>query len=246
MRGGSPLFGFCQLCSNNRLICTIVFWFLLPAVIGQTAGPKQVLIVVGPSSHPPGTHEVGAGARVIAYCAEHAGLVDKLEATIVEGWPTNKSLIESANTIVFSGDRFPLAEMPETERNMAELKTAMERGCGIVCFHYATGLTKGQMPDDGSHPLLDWMGGYFATRCVHHQSVAKIFEAAKIELPENGHPILRGCQSFTIHDEPYIKNYFGPQGIAKNVTPLATSMLPPEDPHEEIVAWATQRENGGR
>ena len=29
----------------------------------------------------------------------------------------------------------------------------------------------------GDHPLLHWTGGYFATRCKHHQSVARIFEA---------------------------------------------------------------------
>src|SRR4051812_38578233 len=38
----------------------------------DAAGTKQVLIVVGPSMHPPGTHEVAAGGRLIKYCLEHA------------------------------------------------------------------------------------------------------------------------------------------------------------------------------
>jgi len=57
---------------------------------------------------------------------------------------------------------------------------------------------------------------------------------------------MRGVQPFTIDDEPYFNNYFGVNGMAPNVTALATSMLPPETPKEEVVAWAIQRPDGGR
>jgi hypothetical protein len=90
------------------------------------------------------------------------------------------------------------------------------------------------------------MGGYFATRCPHHQSIARIYQAATIEPAKAEHPALRGWKTFTVHDEPYIKNYFGKEGLAKNVTPLATSQLPPEAPQQEIVAWAVSRAGGGR
>jgi hypothetical protein len=58
--------------------------------------------------------------------------------------------------------------------------------------------------------------------------------------------VLRGWKTFTVHDEPYINNYFGKQGMADNVTALATSMLPPEAPKPEVVAWAVSRADGGR
>src|SRR5439155_11183578 len=67
-----------------------------------------------------------------------------------------------------------------------------------------------------------------------------------IEPTKSDHPVLRGWKAFTVHDEPYIKNYFGPTGPAANVTPLATSLLPPESPQQEIVAWAVSRTDGGR
>src|SRR5256885_92014 len=38
----------------------------------------------------------------------------------------------------------------------------------------------------------------------------------------------------------------GPNGMAPNVTALATSMLPPESPQREVVAWAISRPDGGR
>jgi type 1 glutamine amidotransferase len=136
--------------------------------------------------------------------------------------------------------------MPDRDRVMGDLSQLMDRGCGIVCFHYATGLGANHVAADGDHPLLRWMGGYFATRCPHHQSVAKIYPAARIEPAESDHPVLRGWKAFTLHDEPYIKNYFGPQGPAKYVTALATSLLPPEAPQREVVAWAVSRPDGGR
>ncbi|QDV24243.1 ThuA domain-containing protein [Aureliella helgolandensis] len=238
----------------NRILSKSGYWpcFTLGLIVWNAscllhaAAPTAVLVVVGPSSHPPGTHEVAAGGRVIEYCLEYATGIGRFSVDVVEGWPKDSKSLDKYRSVVFSGDRFPLAEMEDIESNMRELGIMMERGCGIVCFHYATGLTAGQMPDDGSHPLLNWMGGYFATRCVHHQGIARIYEQADIVLESPQHPVLRGCQPFSIHDEPYIKNYFGPDGIAPNVTPLLTSMLPPESPQKEVIAWSVQRSDGGR
>jgi hypothetical protein len=122
----------------------------------------------------------------------------------------------------------------------------MAAGCGIACVHYATGLEAKHVAADGDHPLLHWMGGYFATRCEHHKSVAKVFLQAKVEPTAGEHPVLRGWKAFEFHDEPYIQNWFGKDGPAKNVTPIATAMLPPEKPAKETIAWAINRQDGGR
>lgn len=37
----------------------------------QAAEPTRVLIVVGPSNHPPGTHEVAAGGRLMQHCLQN-------------------------------------------------------------------------------------------------------------------------------------------------------------------------------
>ena len=206
----------------------------------------QVLVLVGPSTHPPGTHEVAAGGRLVAYCLEHAENVPELKATVVTKWPDDRQMLQNVATVVFTGDRFPPAEMPDRERIMGDLTTMMDHGCGLVCFHYATGLAADHVTPDGDHLLLRWMGGYFATKCAHHQSIARIYQAATIEPEKSEHPVLRGWRQFTVHDEPYIKNYFGKEGPAKNVTALATSLLPPEAPQRETVAWAVSRPDGGR
>ena len=222
----------------------VLLWGVLATMPLAAAEPvRNVLIVVGPSSHPPGTHEVAAGARVMEDCLKQ---VKGLQVDVVQGWPEDKKAVAEAATIVFIGDIFPPERLPDRDKIMAELTTAMDRGCGIVCVHYATGLRGEHVAEDGSHPLLGWLGGYFATAgCKHHRSVARVVPATLT--PEKvDHPILRGWKEFHFDDEPYWNNYFGKDGPAENVTMLVSTMLPPEAPKKEIVAWAVQRADGGR
>lgn len=207
-----------------------------------------ILIVVGPTNHPPGTHEVAAGGRLMKYCLENMEHKPDVKVEVVYEWP-DAQLRESATSIVFIGDTFPANRFPNAPRNLAELNVMMSRGCGIVCVHYATGLLGEDVQHNGDHPLLRWMGGYFANRsCPHHESFAKIFSSATIQPAAAQHAIWRGCREFTLNDEPYTNNYFGSKDNqpAANVTVLATSMLPPENPKTEAVSWCVQRSDGGR
>ena len=208
----------------------------------------RVLIVVGPSNHPPGSHEVAAGGRLMRHCIEHMANVPGVKADVFNEWPKDQAVLDAAATVVFIGDNFPPMRMPDSAAIMTQLGAMMERGCGIVCVHYATGLRAEDVAADGAHPLLGWLGGYFATKCAHHQSIAKIYAAATITPVAAAHPVSRGWKEFTLHDEPYINNYFGGEGnaVLPGVTVLATSMLPPESPKSERVAWCVERADGGR
>ena len=212
------------------------------------AAEPRVLVVVGPTNHKPGSHEVAAGGRLVAHALEHMRNTPAMPADVVYEWP-GKELRDRASTVVFIGDTFPANRLPNPERNLADLSEMMGRGCGIACLHYATGLLGEDVTEEGDHPLLRWLGGYFANRsCPHHESIAKIYEQATIEPAAPRHPVSRGWKPFTLHDEPYINNYFGPNGNrpAANVTPLAVSMLPPDQPKRETVAWGVERPDGGR
>lgn len=231
-----------------RLFRLVVLLFLVGGFpLDEVRAEAQVLIIVGPSNHAPGTHEVEAGGLVMQHCLTHAN-VSGVEATVSLGWPKKEALLDKADTVVFIGDAFPPNRLPGTEVMLARLGSMMNRGCGIVCVHYANGLHEQDVAKDGEHPLLHWMGGYSAFRCPHHNTIAKIFPKATITPAAPEHPISRGWKEFTVHDEPYINNYFGPIGNrpAPNVTALATSMLPPEKPKKEIVSWCIQRDDGGR
>ncbi|MCX7887009.1 MAG: ThuA domain-containing protein [Verrucomicrobiae bacterium] len=233
----------------KRTVTVHVFAFVLwAAFLGQSIAATRILIVVGPSKHPPGTHEVAAGARLLKHCLEHMENLAGVRADVFYEWPTDRTLRESAASVVFLGDTFPPNRFPDPKRCLDELDAMMKRGCGIVCVHFATGLRAEDVAEDGDHPLLRWMGGYFATRCKHHQSIARVYQSATIVPAAPGHPVSRGWREFTLPEEPYINNYFGSDGNrpAPNVTVLATAMLPPEAPKREAVAWGVERADGGR
>lgn len=215
----------------------------------MAAAPSRVLIVEGPSKHPPGTHEVAAGARLMKHCLTSMKNVSGVAADVVTAWPSDTATLDAVRTIVFIGDVFPPLRMPESERIMADLGAMMKRGCGIVCIHFATGLQAKDLPPNGDHPLLHWMGGYFSTGgATHHKSVARVFPSVTITPAAASHPICRGWKAFTLPEEPYYNNYFGTDGnrMAPHVTALATAMLPPEAPKSEVVAWSVERADGGR
>ena len=227
------------------LVATAIPGSDAPRVAAAEAKTK-VLVVAGPSKHPPGTHEAAAGARLVAYCLEHAQGVKPIQATVVSEWPKDPSAFQDVATIVFFGDLFPAETLDDPAKVKADLAALMDRGCGIVCVHYATGLRGHQVASDGDHPLLHWTGGYFATAgCTHHRSVTRVCTAT-LSPTSADHPVLRGWKEFTFHDEPYWNNYFGPNGPSENVTALVTSMLPPESPKKETIAWAIERPDGGR
>jgi len=222
--------------------------FLSTAAV-LAGAPSRVLIVEGPSKHPPGTHEVGAGARLMQHCLAGMKNVSGVAADVVTAWPSDKTALDAVRTVVFIGDVFPPLRMAESERIMADLGAMMKRGCGIVCIHFATGLQAADLPPSGDHPLLHWMGGYFSTGgAKHHKSVARVFPSVTITPAAPAHPICRGWKAFTLPEEPYYNNYFGPDGnrMAAGVTALATAMLPPEAPKSEVVAWSVERGDGGR
>ena len=227
-----------------RTLLTLLFCLSTSLLGAET----NVLIVVGPSNHGPGSHEPEAGARLIKHCLESLDNVPDVTGTVTVKWPTAAQR-SRARTIVFLGDTFPANRFPNSARNLADLHLMMRRGCGIVCLHYATGLKKEDVSNSGEHPLLGWMGGYFANPgSTHHVSYATIFDKATIEPAATDHPISRGWKPFTLRDEPYGNNYFGPNDNrpAANVTILATSLQPPDKPKPEAVAWCVQRADRGR
>jgi type 1 glutamine amidotransferase len=131
----------------------------------------------------------------------------------------------------------------------------MARGCGLVCIHYAVEPTL----EKGNREFIDWMGGAFEI----NWSVNPHWDGNFAELPQ--HPITSGVKPFTTNDEWYYHMRFR-LGM-KGVTPILSD-LPPQDSlsrpdghhsgnpdvraavlerkEKQHVAWAAEREGGGR
>lgn len=130
----------------------------------------------------------------------------------------------------------------------------MKRGCGFVCLHYAVEVEK----EKGGPEFTDWLGGYFEK----NWSVNPHWDAGFKSLP--AHAITSGVNPFGTNDEWYFHMRFR-EGM-KGVTPILTAVAPEstmsraDGTHsgnptvrEEVknkvpqhVAWAVQREDGGR
>ena len=218
------------------------------AADGGAAQParKKIVFISGPCPHSPGSHEAEAGARVMKYCLEHAPGLPRIETAAFSAWPADDHVLRGAAAVVFTGDLFPPERFPERDRAMAALRELMAEGCGIVCLHYALGLDAKTVADDGTHPLLDWLGGYYAANCKHHKSSGGFCEKIEYRPAAGNHPMLRGWRAFSFQGESYWDMYFGKQGPLPAVVPIATSMLPPEEPKPQITAWAFERKDGGR
>src|SRR5262245_9831050 len=89
----------------------------------------KVLIVVGPSNHPPGSHEVAAGGRVLKHCLDHVANVKGMSTEVFYEWPKDQVVRDATATIVFIGDQFPPMRFPNAAQNMADLAGMMDRGC---------------------------------------------------------------------------------------------------------------------
>jgi type 1 glutamine amidotransferase len=216
--------------------------FLLSGLLAAT----QIVIVAGPGAHAPGAHEEAAGARVMEYCLEHAANLKDVKAqAFIRQWPKDEALLDSASSVVFIGDTFPPLRLPGSAAIMAKLAQMMNRGCGLVCVHYATGLTGADLGPKDDPPLLHWLGGYFATAIARHRSIARIMPVT-VTPTDSASPILRGWRAFHFgEEEPYYNLVFLPPGRGPSVVPIATALIPPEVPRSETLAWTLERSGGG-
>ena len=82
----------------KRLVAFIALLLLPGSFQSLAADPNRILIVVGPTNHPPGTHEVAAGGRLMKHCLENVTNFPNLKADVVYEWP-GKTLRDSASTL---------------------------------------------------------------------------------------------------------------------------------------------------
>ncbi len=237
----------------NRILLTLGC-LLLSALTMSAAEKKRVVLIAGKPSHGPGQHEHNAGVLLFKKCLEQ-GAADAVEVKhyLNSEWPSAE-VLGQADTILFYADG--QGGHPALQGDhLQQLGKEMARGCGLVCVHYAVEPTL----ENGNREFLDWLGGCFEI----HYSVNPHWEANFKALPQ--HPVSQGVKPFGTLDEWYYHMRFR-KGM-KGVTPILTDLPPPEslsrpDGHHsgnpevraavlerkepQHVAWASERENGGR
>jgi type 1 glutamine amidotransferase len=210
---------------------------------------RSIVFLAGQASHGYGEHEHPAGCRLLAAFLND---LPNVKAEVFEKqWPINESALERADAVVFYGDGGSAHMM----RGHADFVSKLaKQGTGLGFIHYAL------IPPEKSNALmLRGIGGYYEPGW----SVNPIWQATFTELPR--HPIMKGVEPFTLHDEWYYHMRFKPN--MKGVQPLLSALPPaetlkrPDGPHSnnphvrkavledkqsQHLAWVYERENGGR
>lgn len=219
----------------------------------STAGQrmKKVVFISGSPSHGPMQHEHRAGNMILAESLNRSGL--SVEGILVPhyGYPKDDSILHDAASIVIfcTGHRGHVLNA-----HLDEFDTLMKKGVGVVMIHWATEAEKGKPGER----FLEWMGGF----CDLNWSVNPHWAPKFKDFPD--HPIANGIKPFSVHDEWYyhmrfVKGMQGVTPILSDLPPAKTLSRPDGDRsgnpevrravaagHKQHVAWAYQRENGGR
>jgi len=197
---------------------------------------KRVVLIAGKKSHSPGEHAHEEGVWLLKTCLDNSPNVKGIETEVVlNGWPKEPNALDSADTIVVFSDGWedhPLAK-PDRVKKISEL---LARGKGLVCLHFAVAPPRNK---EDEVLFLQWMGGFYKDGYSQNPYNEPLVSPASAD-----HPICRGVKAFTASDEFYYKLKFNEND--KRVTAILTAPLPKDNPQTEILAWATQRSDGGR
>lgn len=218
---------------------------------------RNLVLIAGQPSHPPGQHEFRAGTRLLQ--ASLAGVNGLSVDAYDRGWVSGEGVIAEAHAVVVFADGGPRHPLLQDDR-LRQVARLVGRGGGVGLMHYAT-----EVPADAGAAEVDsWVGGHYEDRF----SCNPIWNARFDKFPN--HPITRGVEPFETTDEWYINVRFGGSSALADTeiahfwpilesTPTdkvrAGPYVSPPGPYPHIVAaagrpevlmWAVERRDGGR
>lgn len=208
---------------------------------------KNIVLIAGLKSHDPGEHEYVKTVRLIKVMLDKANLKNINTKIYLHGWPPADSLLNDADLILFvtdGADGLNFKEAPfMTPTRMAVLQRQVNRGCGLTLLHFSTFATY-----EWGQKLLQWTGGYYdwqdSTGKRHHYSDLKVANV-QVQLASPKHPVSNGVKPFMVNEEFYYNMRFA--NHHKGLIPvLKAPALNGDKPWGNVVAWALQRNNGGR
>ncbi len=218
---------------------------------GQPAATKKIVLIAGKKSHGPEgnrIHDYAWSVRLLKVMLEHSNVRAQIKVqTAFDGWPVDPAVLDAADTIMVisdgrDGDKFEEAPHLSSPDHIATIERQMARGCGLVTFHFST-----FAPEQYGPQMLRWNGAYFGWEKAGRRDwySAITTTEADVTLPAPAHPIARGVRPFRMREEFYFNLRFAP-GNSAVVPLLAVPALQGREPDGSVVAWARQREDGGR
>lgn len=173
---------------RTRFRFTFLSTLALAAMTLPAWTATEIVFLAGGRSHGPGEHEFNAGCRILAKALNEQSGLD-VKATVINGWPADDSVLDSAKAVVIYADGTSVVG-----KGWAKMDALAKKGVGIMFMHYAVHPS----PAEGEKYYRPWIGGAFETG----YSVNPHWVADLKGLPN--HPVSRGVNSLVeAYDEFY-------------------------------------------
>lgn len=223
---------------------------------------KRIVLVAGRPSHGPGDHEFRAGSMLLQKAL--AGVTGLTVDVYTMGWPTkdvdgqtvdDNAALENADAILIYADGG--RGHPAIQGNRTQVIDALaKKGVGLGFAHYGVEVPAGA----SGEAMQRWIGGYYET----NWSVNPMWAPPIAKLPV--HPVTRGVQPFSTHDEWYFNmRWTTDAALTPRITPILVATptdavrngpyVSPRGPYPHIIAdsgkaetlmWVMERPDGGR
>ena len=231
-----------------RLSSLALLFLAATTLAAEPMKPKKIVLIAGPldASHPAGTHEYEKTVRAFKYCLENASNVKDLRVEAhLNGWPEKPATLDDADAIVLvsSGSDRKESDHPIlVSDRLAVIEKQMKRGCGLCLIHWSTFVPREKAGDK----VLEWVGGYFDYESGPAKNgwYSKI-QTVTVKATPGRHPITSGVAPFEVKDEFYYNIRFREKD--PRLVPILTVPMKGEgDVGDHTVAWAVERNKGGR
>jgi type 1 glutamine amidotransferase len=211
------------------------------------------VFLAGPKDHGrPGRHEYEKDLRLLAAALEHSPSVRGVTTRVFVGQaPRDLAEYADAAAIIIesSSDRdekethplFPPEPSttgrtydPETLAFLEGLDALIQKGLGVVVFHYANWVEHWV----ARRYQIKWTGGLWVQGMSRNP-----VDQWTMTSPNQAHPVLRGVRPWTYRDEVFCRFFLLPD--PRRVELLIAT--PAESPiGAQVASWAYEREGGGR
>jgi type 1 glutamine amidotransferase/glucose/arabinose dehydrogenase len=219
-----------------------VLWLVLYL---SSPAEKKIVLLAGPlDSHPKDTHEYERNVILLKHCLDTSPSVQGAKVELhLGGWPEDPRTLDDADTIVITsgGCDHHLEDHPfYVGDRLGVLKKQMDRGCGLVQFHWST-----FNPSRHHEAVTEWVGGTFDYETGPGGKWYSAIETREwtTALGAPDHPLSRGLRPFKLKEEFYFNLRF------RDPDPRLVPILQKEaggDLRKNTVAYAVERSNGGR
>jgi type 1 glutamine amidotransferase len=221
--------------------------FCIEPLPAKTSGGHRQIVVIAGSRSPraAGGEEYLKTTRLLKVLLDRApGLKGVQTVVVYDGWPTDSSVLDTADTIVFVSDGMQWSPWTFSPERIAAIQNQIDRGCGFMIFHFAT-----YIPYKFQKQGLAWSGGYVEYNGPKYPQMyfTQKTLATDVLFPTPKHPVMNGVKPFHVRDEFYYRATFVPSGV----TPLLrVPELPADpkvypgplaDPKDQVTMWAYDR-----